>query len=76
MPLFEFRCADCGSQFEALLRRDESVSCPECAGDSLQRLMSAPAGHIAGSSLLPLAGGCPPADSPPCGPGCCRLPGA
>ncbi|REJ82665.1 MAG: zinc ribbon domain-containing protein [Planctomycetota bacterium] len=74
MPLFEFRCEDCREVFEALVRRDEPANCPACNSTKQQRLMSAPArtGHTSGN-LLPLAPGCPPADAPPCSPGCCRL---
>jgi putative FmdB family regulatory protein len=75
MPLLEFRCQQCGRQFESLQRRDERTMCPDCASERLERLMSAPAAHSSGrSSMLPLASGCPPMNAPPCGPGCCRLP--
>lgn len=74
MPLFEFHCPECGHAFEALVRRDEQPQCPQCAGKRLERLMSAPAVGAASRSL-PIAGGCPPVEAGPCGPGCCRLPG-
>jgi len=43
MPIYEFRCADCGTRFEALCRigsSGEDLNCPQCQGISLQRLMS------------------------------------
>lgn len=30
MPLYEFRCPDCGEEFEKLLRHDFTVN-PECS---------------------------------------------
>ncbi|MGD9854227.1 MAG: zinc ribbon domain-containing protein [Planctomycetaceae bacterium] len=75
MPLFEYRCRKCGRQFEQLVRRGETASCPNCAHTQVEKLMSAAAtrsSSVGGS--LPLASACPPADAPPCGPGCCRLP--
>ncbi|MFO1093833.1 MAG: zinc ribbon domain-containing protein [Planctomycetaceae bacterium] len=73
MPLFEFRCSDCGHIVEILARRDERPACPRCAGKKLERLMSATAVG-AQSRSLPITGGCPPMEAGPCGPGCCRLP--
>lgn len=75
MPIFEFRCRECGGQFELLVRGQERATCPSCSSTGLDRLMSAAAGHVAGSRSLPIAApGCPPAGAAPCGPGCCRLP--
>ena len=41
MPIYEYRCENCGHRFEALLSSstDEAV-CPKCAGTNLSRLMS------------------------------------
>ena len=74
MPLFEFECRDCESRFERLVRATESVSCPQCDSEDLERLLGAPAG-LPGRSrqALPVTSDCPPPDAPPCGPGCCRL---
>lgn len=74
MPLFEFRCCDCEETFETLVRSSEKPSCPHCSSIALEKFVSAPAGHVRGSaSSLPIAGGCPPSDAPPCSPHCCRL---
>lgn len=43
MPIFEFRCVDCGHVFEKIfLSSDETVDmqCPECKSDSLERVVS------------------------------------
>jgi putative FmdB family regulatory protein len=43
MPLFEYRCRSCGHEFEKLVRPHvpETLNCPECQSDSLERLLSA-----------------------------------
>ncbi|MGB9879503.1 MAG: FmdB family zinc ribbon protein [Anaerolineae bacterium] len=41
MPVFEFKCKDCGRVFETLVRStDEETSCPACGSKSLARLLS------------------------------------
>jgi putative FmdB family regulatory protein len=43
MPIFEFRCLDCGTVFEKIfLKSDETVqmTCPDCESDSLERVVS------------------------------------
>ncbi len=43
MPIYEFVCEDCGTEFEELLRkRDEAsqVKCKECGSQRVKRLMS------------------------------------
>jgi putative FmdB family regulatory protein len=41
MPLFEYRCKDCGSQFEALvMNQKEVVVCACCKSKKLERLFS------------------------------------
>ncbi|MCA8997974.1 MAG: zinc ribbon domain-containing protein [Planctomycetaceae bacterium] len=76
MPIFEYRCETCQSIVEIFLRsKEERPVCPACQGKNLEKLMSAPAGHVSSaSSSLPITGGCPPMDAPPCHPQCCRLP--
>lgn len=40
MPLYEYRCEDCGHVFEKLLiHADEEVECPRCSG-KVHKLMS------------------------------------
>jgi len=75
MPIFEFACRQCGHRFEELIRGTPSAECPSCGSDDPEKLLSATAAHVSGSSgKLPVTSACPPADAPPCGPGCCRLP--
>jgi len=40
MPLFEYRCADCGNQCELLIRGGAAPICPFCGSTSLERLVS------------------------------------
>jgi putative FmdB family regulatory protein len=41
MPLFDFRCAACGHEFEALVRSQDvkATECPKCHGVDLERLL-------------------------------------
>ena len=41
MPLYEYKCLGCGHQFELLLlSASETVICPRCAAESVERLLS------------------------------------
>ncbi|HEX2054357.1 MAG TPA: zinc ribbon domain-containing protein [Actinomycetota bacterium] len=63
MPLYEFRCAGCEHQFEALLpsSKVDDASCPKCGAGKPRRLMSVIAGM--GSRAAEQA--------PSCGAGAC-----
>ncbi|MFZ5828717.1 MAG: FmdB family zinc ribbon protein [Planctomycetota bacterium] len=68
MPIYEYHCADCGHEFEFLVRGDEKPTCPSCGRERLTRQMSAPAAHTASGSKP--ADACPVRQS--CGmPNCC-----
>jgi putative FmdB family regulatory protein len=72
MPIFEYRCQDCGHQFERLVRRaDDAVDCPTCGTarpGQLEVQYSTFAAHAtAAAAPAPQAGGCPA--------GMCRTPG-
>lgn len=43
MPIHDFRCADCGEVFEALVRGSSTPTCPKCSSAKLDKLVSAPA---------------------------------
>ena len=50
MPIYEYRCEQCGKQSEALQRLDEPplTECSECGGP-LRKLISAPAFQFKGT---------------------------
>lgn len=45
MPLYEYKCTGCGSQFEVLVRLNagttaEAIACPACRSDAVERIFS------------------------------------
>jgi len=40
MPLFEYRCLSCDSQFELLIRGSAVPVCPSCGATNLDRMLS------------------------------------
>ena len=42
MPVYEYRCDECGTRFEALVRGNRVVTCPQCGSSTLNKLLSAP----------------------------------
>lgn len=49
MPIYEYHCKPCDKDFEELvLSKDETISCPECGGSEVSRLMSVCAHKTAG----------------------------
>jgi len=70
MPLHEYRCDRCGREFEFLhLSRSDRAVCPECESEQLTKRLSVIAAPVTDRN-----GDCPPPETGPCGPGCCRLP--
>lgn len=60
MPLFEYKCEECGSEFEKLIsssKRDE-VGCNKCDNPKASRQLSTFAAHSPGgsSAAAPAAG--------------------
>lgn len=47
MPLYDYHCAACASDFELLVRGGDIPACPNCGSTALERLVSliAPQGH-------------------------------
>lgn len=75
MPLYEYTCGGCGTEFEVLVRGQERPTCPNCGGARLEKQFSVPAAHVASGSSLPVCdvprgGGC---GAPGCGPGGCGM---
>jgi putative FmdB family regulatory protein len=70
MPIYEYRCEDCGSKFEKLVRRSDEAAeleCPSCGQKHLKQELSTFAAHANGSSKK--------ADMPVCPSGRCSNPG-
>lgn len=78
MPIFEYRCSDCGTQFEKLVRRaEDAVECPQCgpAPEGTERKL-----EVQYSTFSAHANGAPrqqgqPAGMPACAGGMCPTPG-
>ena len=51
MPLYEYQCQSCQFRFEKLQRLSDAPprKCPECGGNKVAQLMSAPAVQFKGS---------------------------
>jgi putative FmdB family regulatory protein len=74
MPLYEYRCRECSSQFELLVRETTTLACPACASAEIDKQLSvfavsAPAGGAMPRSAGPAACG---ACGDPRGAGSCR----
>ena len=70
MPIYEYRCEDCGTRFEKLVRRSTDVPgiiCPSCGEKHLTQELSTFAAHANGASKS--------ADVPVCPSGRCSNPG-
>jgi len=70
MPIYEYRCEDCGNKFEKLVRRASDVpeiECPSCGQKHLAQELSTFAAHA--------NGGAKAAEGPACPGGRCSNPG-
>lgn len=41
MPLYEYDCLKCGQRFEVLVRGPQTVACPACRHEGVERAVSA-----------------------------------
>jgi putative FmdB family regulatory protein len=76
MPVYEYRCRDCDTTFEVLVRGDNAVTCPHCGSPALNKLLSA-ATVLSGQTARPAGRTCcgrqERCDAPPCSEGeACR----
>jgi|WetSurMetagenome_2_1015567.scaffolds.fasta_scaffold370153_2 putative FmdB family regulatory protein len=64
MPMFEYRCTECGTAFEELVvNADDFVQCPKCHSEKAEKLLSVFAAGASSVSPEPSAacgrpGGC------------------
>ena len=70
MPIYDYRCIGCGTEFEQLVRGDQAVTCPRCSGASLERLVSLPARPASASKQPDYSRLGPPPGGGCCGGGC------
>jgi putative FmdB family regulatory protein len=63
MPLFEFKCADCGHKFEELVMGSKAINCPECKSADVEKLLSTFAASTSSNSSSASCG------APSCGSG-------
>ena len=63
MPIFEYRCRECGAQFEKILRSAaERVTCESCRSRKVEQLLSVFAvsgGSASGDAAAAEPGACP-----------------
>jgi len=57
MPIYEFKCENCGTTFETfLLKSEEKVFCPNCKSENVVKLISIP--NLGWSSGSDSSSGC------------------
>ncbi len=58
MPIYEYKCNKCNHEFECLvIGSNEEVTCPDCSGTQVERLMSACSFKSGGAYSPPSTGG-------------------
>jgi putative FmdB family regulatory protein len=75
MPIYEYHCDRCETEFEQLIRGSEPAECPHCKAQSVEKLLSVPASPSAGGQELPMCRPMPAAGCglPQCGMGGCGM---
>lgn len=74
MPIYEYACEECGTEFELLVRSDTRLECPTCQSTQLEKQLSvfataeSPSGAAAALPMGP-CGSC----GHPDGPGACGI---
>ena len=75
MPIYEYRCGDCGRRFEEFVLGDPTIACPDCESITVQKLLSVFAVSAGGQSARDsgaTAGSCGSCGDPR-GPCACRM---
>lgn len=52
IPIYEYSCQDCGTEFEALVRGNVGATCPECDSGNLERIFSLPTVHSSSTHAM------------------------
>lgn len=65
MPVFDFKCQECGHKFDIVVsnRNKDQVKCPNCGADKVQQLLSAFSSPRSSGSLPESCSGCASAGS-------------
>ncbi len=58
MPLYEFRCKECGTKFEELVTSKTVVECPKCHSQRVGKVVSAFGFKSSGEFSSSGGGGC------------------
>ena len=67
MPIYEFKCKNCGNVFEKLFLNGgvDNIKCPECGSSDCEKLMSSPAFMVDGRlTTTTCCGATEPCDKP------------
>ena len=73
MPIFDYRCNDCGTTYDVFHKVrevEEDIVCPSCKSTNHQRLLSAPNFSVSSKASPDFCSGGP---SCGCGGGACEL---
>jgi len=65
VPIYEYRCLECGEKFEKLVRFSTSTSeveCPKCGGQKVDKLISAFSAMTSGTAAASVSA-CAPSSS-------------
>jgi len=72
MPIYEYRCSSCGTEFEKLVRASDTPECPSCHGQQLDKKLSVFATSSQESAASALPDPCASCGNPG-GPGSCMM---
>lgn len=60
MPIYQYKCEQCGNRFELLRgvdQDDSELTCPKCSAKSPRRVISSFSTFTSGSGCAPIGGG-------------------
>jgi putative FmdB family regulatory protein len=71
MPIYAYRCRDCGNAFSTLVMSGETPVCEACASAELEQQLSLIAAPGKGGDAAPAMGACDAMGGCGCGAGAC-----